>query len=278
MILSIIVPFYRGNRFLPILLESIESNVKHLKKDENVEVIIINDSPNERVLVKSELYNFTITIYNNQKNEGIQQSRINGLNISKGDYIVFLDQDDNISEYWIRSQIDSIGDADLCISNGFLEDENLNKRLIYSSIKELESCLSLNCYILYKNPVVSPGQALIRKRSIPKEWTDNKFVNNGADDAFLWILMLLNRAKFAINNCNIYVHKYTGENTSLDLNQMMKSNLELCESLTGKIEKWKKLIMIRRVYYYGNYKNKLIYKLRYLDVALCRIFSKLFFT
>jgi len=54
---------------------------------------------------------------------------------------------------------------------------------------------------------------------------------NGADDLFLWILMLLENKKFVINSKVVYVHRYTGNNVSSDECKMARSSLGLVEFL-----------------------------------------------
>ena len=75
---------------------------------------------------------FKIEVINNKVNQGIHQTRINGLKKALGKYILFLDQDDEISDFFIKSQLEHIGDADLCIANGIMESEN-GKCLIYKN-------------------------------------------------------------------------------------------------------------------------------------------------
>ena len=54
---------------------------------------------------------------------------------------------------------------------------------------------------------------------------------NGADDLFLWILLLEKSYKFAINKEALYIHKYTGENLSESEEKMTISSLEIVDCL-----------------------------------------------
>ena len=110
---SIIIPIYKGNGYIESLLNKIEKNYQGSQKE--IEVIFVNDYPDEEIIVGSQ-HDFPIRIINNEMNQGIHQTRINGLKKAVGKYILFLDQDDEISDFFIKSQLEHIGDADLCIA------------------------------------------------------------------------------------------------------------------------------------------------------------------
>lgn len=111
---------------------------------------------------------------------------------------------------------------------------------------------------------------LIKKSAIPEEWLINPFKENGADDGLLWMLMLLNGKKGILNEDKLYIHIYTGENTSLNTQKMMQSNFELVNALNGKLGWFQLFCIKRRAKYYGDFNASVLYKLRYLDVALIR--------
>ena len=128
---SVIIPIYKGNGYIESLLNKIEKNYQESQKE--IEVIFVNDYPDEEIIVGSQ-HDFPIRIINNEMNQGIHQTRINGLKKALGKYILFLDQDDEISDFFIKSQLEHIEDADLCIANGIMESEN-GKCLIYKNQK-----------------------------------------------------------------------------------------------------------------------------------------------
>ena len=118
---SVIIPIYKGNGYIESLLNKIEKNYQESQKE--IEVIFVNDYPDEEIIVGSQ-HDFPIRIINNEMNQGIHQTRINGLKKALGKYILFLDQDDEISDFYIKRQLEHIGDADLCIANCIMESEN----------------------------------------------------------------------------------------------------------------------------------------------------------
>lgn len=115
---SVIIPIYKGNGYIESLLNKIEKNYQESQKE--IEVIFVNDYPDEEIIVGSQ-HDFPIRIINNEMNQGIHQTRVNGLNKATGKYILFLDQDDEIADHCLKSQLAHIGNADVCIANGIME-------------------------------------------------------------------------------------------------------------------------------------------------------------
>lgn len=273
--ISAIIPFYYGNDYIGNLLEMFEINVSNVEVD--LELIFVNDSPSVEIQIPEREYSFTIRIITNERNQGIQRTRIVGIEEAKGDYIVMLDQDDLIAGNWLDSQMNTIGDADFCIANGYETQTLGNKKALYKNYSEQLNCLRLNCYYYYRNPIISPGQVLIKKDAIPKGWLTNPFKENGADDALLWMLMLLEKKQGVLNEDKLYIHVYTGNNTSLNTDKMMRSTFELTDALSGKISSFKRLCIKRRARYYGCFSRGFLHKLKFLDVALIRRFYSILY-
>ena len=135
-----------------------------------------------------------------------------------------------ISDFFIKSQLEHIGDADLCIANGIMESEN-GKCLIYKNQKSQDYLKKQIGFIKVRDLIVSPGHCLIKKTSIPEYWTKHVMSVNSADDYFLWLLMIENKCQFNVNYDVLYTHKYTGENVSGSLDQVHKSNMEMVDLL-----------------------------------------------
>ncbi|MCT0197345.1 glycosyltransferase [Lactobacillus helveticus] len=60
---------------------------------------------------------------------GIQQSRVNGLRISTGDYIIFLDQDDQLVTQNYISQVENMEYADVVVGNLYKDVDGKKKLL-----------------------------------------------------------------------------------------------------------------------------------------------------
>lgn len=230
--ISVIVPFYKGNKYLKRLKQSLEEACS--RYNGYVEIILVNDSPNEEIeeaLIQSNKYD--LVIISQDRNRGIHQARVTGLSHARGKYILFLDQDDRIKSQFFAemiSQIEQDPSVAFVFSNGTFEDKSGRSKLILNSYGKVYGAENYKTYLKVGNLLASPGQCLIRKSSIPKEWKEHIMKTNCADDYLLWILILKKyRAKYV--NKILYEHISTGENASGNILNGYKSDLEVCRIL-----------------------------------------------
>ena len=273
--ISVIIPYYQGQKYLPDLLSMMERNAGILRAEagKETEVLLVNDSPWEKLEAdqipqRDTVISYRLRVLTNPENSGIHATRVNGLRAANGEFIQFLDQDDRITDRCLMSQYKAIGDADFVIGNGFDGERNGGKHPFYSSTSAQAAAGNLNCQYYYNNLIRSPGQVLIRKSSIPAYWSEQIMKNNGSDDAFLWILMLCSGAKAAINEEFVYEHVYTGENTSSNNEAMLRSQMEVAEKLKGIASPIGMWAFCRRAKYYCT--GGSAHRLRYPDVGLLR--------
>lgn len=91
-LVSIIIPSYNRRKYLE---EAIESVLKQTY--ENKEIIIVDDCSKdgtEEYITEKYRNNTRIKFYKNKENSGAGVSRKNGYDKSKGNYIIFMDDDD----------------------------------------------------------------------------------------------------------------------------------------------------------------------------------------
>ena len=210
---SIIVPLFRGEKFLPQILVYIIQNYEYVNRYSkcDMELILVNDSPEWKIdaaTVKTR--EIPVYVIENSVNHGIHYSRISGLQRATGKYILFLDQDDTIEENYIFSQLSKIGEADAIVCNGLYRGD----RLIMANEEAKRKVQDNEYYFSSMRIIISPGQVLLSRESIPAEWGCYILKSNYCDDAFLWLLMKDRNAEFAINDKILYHHNETGENTS----------------------------------------------------------------
>lgn len=253
--ISVIIPIYKGNKYLNNLLECLDLNSKNFSKYGECEVILINDFPEEKISFKRKKWKMKIKILANSKNEGIHKTRVNGLRNAKGDYIIFLDQDDLISAEMFIKQYEKIKNADVIVSNGIIEKEN-SKKIIYRNEYSKYVIKNKWAYLGNGSQIISPGQCLIRRRSIPRYWCKNYLMVNGADDFYLWLLMIINKADFVYNNDVLYIHKNTGVNLSDDSYKMIKSEKNVLNIIKDNH-------VLSRIQY-GVFARRLSFKMEYL--------------
>ncbi len=90
-LVSIIVPVYNVEKYLPACLDSLIRQTYH-----NIEIICVNDgSPdNSGMIIADYIKKDSRIILINQKNQGLSGARNTGLENAKGEYVIFLDSDD----------------------------------------------------------------------------------------------------------------------------------------------------------------------------------------
>ena len=227
---TVVIPFYKGNRYLSYWIMKLEKNIENLqaeKPESSCEILFINDCPEEELFISDEVpQKVNLKIYNLPENRGIHGARVFGYENASGEYIVFIDQDDKISDDYLLSQLEHIGENDVVVCNGYYERFCMSgRRVIFKDALRHQDVMDIENYIRAGNRIWSPGQVLMRRDAIPMTWINNIMRINGADDYLLWILMLKNNKKFGINENKLYTHVGHGDNASAN-DKVMKKSME----------------------------------------------------
>ena len=148
--LSLIVPFYNSEDTLKQCVNSILLQ----KKNEFIEIILINDSSTDRsfkIAKKIKKDNSNIILINNPINLGVSASRNLGLKRAKGKFIIFLDSDDEI----IQNSLDKIKKLisedkknDFIFFNKFVSKVGKKTFINHSLVKENLNQNNINKFIL----------------------------------------------------------------------------------------------------------------------------------
>lgn len=131
-LVSIITPCYNGESYIARYLECILSQTY-----KRIELIIINDGSTDRSddIIKSYIDKLTIkgimVKYICQKNLGQAAAVNKGLKIFKGDYLVWQDSDDILSEDYIHDRVEFLDNNPefgiVCGGIQFVKESNLNE-------------------------------------------------------------------------------------------------------------------------------------------------------
>lgn len=227
--ISVIVPIYHGKRYIANMIRQVEKCKSYLKKDDVVELIFVNDDPDDFILIESNTRLIEIIILNTNENVGIQRSRLKGLKKSKGEYILFLDQDDKIRPQYLSSQILALGKNDAVVCQAIHDG-----KVFYRNNNIFEKVVTKDMIVGEWNSIISPGQVLLRKQSIPEIWKENILKNNGADDWFLWLCMISKGCFFSLNSDILYEHVLNNDNFSMSKSRMLLSEQEVIRIIYEK--------------------------------------------
>ena len=95
---SVIVPVYNAEQYLSRCIDSILA-----QKFTDYELILVNDGSTDGSLAICQSYSdkdFRVIVCN-QPNRGASSARNHGIDVSKGDYICFVDADDDVNENYL---------------------------------------------------------------------------------------------------------------------------------------------------------------------------------
>lgn len=158
MLVSVIITNFNYSKFLNECLDSVLNQTYT-----NLEIIIIDDysSDNSRQIINEYFFSYDniIAVYN-IVNMGVIYSRNLGIDISKGDFVCFLDADD----YWncnkIKRQVNYCVNFDLSFSDLFLVDEH---GLIIGESVQKSNSINFNFSLLNKYNFIPHSSLFIRK-------------------------------------------------------------------------------------------------------------------
>ncbi len=223
---SVIVPVYKGKRFLSGLFSMMRSNAE-ADPGIQMELILVNDDPDEEIILPStEDLPFTARLLVNPANSGIFRSRMKGVSEAKGRYILFLDQDDEIADNAVSVLFREAAGGDAALSGWFLEikQEKCIRRI---ENRYRRSADLLNALLLCDNVIGPPGHCLISKEIVLESWKNLSLSNDGADDYYLWLSFLLNGHRFSVCDELLYTHKYNEDSFSLQYERMFAAREEV---------------------------------------------------
>lgn len=97
--ISFIIPAYNAENNLKLCVESIILNCIDDKYENQIEILIIENGSIDRTMEVAktiEQYDNRVRVYNSSK--GVSKARNLGLKVARGDYIVFIDADDQLKK------------------------------------------------------------------------------------------------------------------------------------------------------------------------------------
>lgn len=119
---SIIIPCYNREDYIS---DAVDSCLRQTYK--NIEIIVVDDgsSDNSVDVITSNYSNKLLLI--TQENKGTASARNKGLNASSGEFVIFLDSDDWITDDLVESHIKTLNrwpEVDICCADSAAVDNN----------------------------------------------------------------------------------------------------------------------------------------------------------
>ncbi|MCK9219900.1 MAG: glycosyltransferase [Bacteroidales bacterium] len=193
--LSIIVPFYKGEQFLPRLLSSICESALLVKGDFFIELIVVIDSMETDVLLVTSVLDKTFRekvqieskVIKNQINKGVAETRNEGKRFATGRFLTFIDQDDYVSSDYVPTLQKKLAPGcDFYLINGVFEYEaqKLQRPIFYYHHK-----LSFN-KIAKSNFLITPGLLILSREMDGFLFRQFSRKHGGSDDWAFYLDLL----------------------------------------------------------------------------------------
>jgi teichuronic acid biosynthesis glycosyltransferase TuaG len=204
-LISVIIPAYNAADFLPF---SIGSVINQTYK--NIEIIVVDDQSTDQTkyIIESLQSKYSCIKYIWQENGKQGKARNNGINKANGEFIAFLDADDEWRTDKLEKQIQQLiqNEADLVFSDGLLvktSEKLALSELVENGVETIKLgafCGELSDQrgkrLLYRKNRIPTSSVLCRKESILKS---GGFIEEGmfqnCEDYLLWIRMVENRQR-----------------------------------------------------------------------------------
>ena len=175
-VLSIIITNHNYDNYLKECLDSV---VSQSLDDIVLEIIIIDDNslyPHKCEQIIQQYRHDIVFRSVNFSNPLL--SRKYGFDISRGDYIIFLDADDKLSQYYISSAVNNIGDADIVYSDVQYFGGDNKRTYIEENLNHLEIALYNYMHV---------GCLVSRKSILISNAFDHRYYNNDYhEDWYFW--------------------------------------------------------------------------------------------
>lgn len=243
--LSIIIPIYNKEKYIKECLESIIKGIElnnygYLNKEDNIEIILINDGSIDKSKTEYEKYIKTlkletkeivdIKIYEN-KNNGVSYTRNFGIEKAQNEYIFYVDADDKLEENWfkiIKENVkENIYDVIYFRRNWMNNNKNLKKEELIRYILGLDKEITLSSLwsALYKKSVIKDNDIKFEKDVIIGE------------DMLFNIDYAINSEKNCIINKGFYKYRNAmGSLTNTYSDKYIKADISFKKALKDRLE------------------------------------------
>ncbi|MEF9892058.1 MAG: glycosyltransferase family 2 protein [Anaerorhabdus sp.] len=218
---SIITPTYNRNL---LLIDAAESLNKQTNK--NFEWIIINDgsTDNTKEIVEEIIrkYDFRIKAIT-QQNKGKAQAINVGVNEAHGEYVLFLDDDDYITEEAIQQiiNVSEFGSNDKIAGLGFLRFDKTSRKTLSGEINpRILSSLEVFDRNIVGDKVEVFKTKILKKFPFP-QFGNEKFV----PEALVWNRIASSGFKIYWTNIPIYGCEYLATGLSCNIDAVLMDNI-----------------------------------------------------
>lgn len=245
--ISVVIPVYNAEKYIKKCLDSIINQTYT-----DLEIILINDgSQDESGNICNEYAKKDSRIkVVHQKNQGVVFARINGFDLSTGDYISFIDADDWLELDTYKVIVNKLVDADILLYQTYdfkegqlYKRESPNKIGIYETHASIEK--EFLQYIVWRpDNIVGAGWGCLWNKLFRRELVESniKYLNEKiwyAEDRLQNVCMFLDAKKIVVIDDYLYYYRKNDGQVSNRNDGIWENTLLLYEALSN-VNKCKK--------------------------------------
>lgn len=220
---SIIIPIYHVEQYLTMCLDSVANQTM----TENIECILVDDCGKDKSMEIAKSYvanyhgNIKFKIVEREQNGGLSAARNSGISAACGEYVYFLDSDDEITSSCMEmmwAQVEKYGKVDL-VQGAFFED--VEEADTISDIEFLDYSNDkrrIKIFLLQYLGDIVGAQSRLVKTSFLKE--NNLYFKEGIIHEDNYWTFFLAKCVDSMAYCNVctYYHRYNPNSITGNVN------------------------------------------------------------
>ena len=241
---SIIVPIYNAEKYIKQCIDSILNQTY-----KSFELILINDGSTDNTKSILRSYSDKRVIIIDQKNMGVNKTRIKGVKKACGKYILFIDADDFIDKDTLQIYADELKTENFDIVKGNYKEFLNDKYILHKWFDEDVILTNRNFDDFLRDLAISSKYNSLWNEVIRKEIIDTKKLNNsitmGEDKLFNFYVWSKSK-KIKIIDKFVYNYRANDEGItkSQDINKIINSccdALNVNKIITSYVKKYSTL-------------------------------------
>lgn len=203
--LSIIIPAYNAEAYLPQCLDSILAQER-----QDCEVIVVDDGSTDGTATLLQRYPDVKVVH--QENRGMSTARNRGLDEAQGEYILFVDSDDLLTDGALATLVAEFGGEDILAFNARKLHDATGQQTYHPTIREPETTDGWTYFCRHRLEATDIHFVCIWQRAYRRQFLiDNNLrfadgILRAEDDLFTTQAMLAAKTLRTITPC-LYIYR-----------------------------------------------------------------------
>ena len=203
--LSIIIPAYNAEAYLPQCLDSILAQER-----QDCEVIVVDDGSTDGTATQLQRYPDVKVIH--QENRGMSTARNRGLDEAQGEYILFVDSDDLLTDGALETLVAELSGEDIIAFNAKKLHDATGEQTYHPTIREPETTDGWTYFCRHRLESTDIHFVCIWQRAYRRQFLiDNNLrfadgILRAEDDLFTTQVMLAAKTLRTITPC-LYIYR-----------------------------------------------------------------------